>query len=299
MTVLVLHTLPPAGPPERSPYEFDLSETAAAIAEAIPEARVVGVRGEVSEIVEAVASHRPAVVFNLCEAPLGRSDLEAHAAAVLEWLGVRFTGCGSETLALCRRKDRTRAVLTETGIPVPPNGVFPCIVKPADEDASVHIDLDSVCETETQMACALARLPGRAVIEAFIPGREFMVALWGRDEPDNLSYCETRFLNGLRLSTYVSKWEEGSQEFLDSPYCYSTLESELRNRIFAVAVAAWRAVGARGYLTVDIRLDASNRPFVLDINPNPNLGVGVGIVRAAEEVGWTWEGFLRRQIEWA
>jgi D-alanine-D-alanine ligase len=299
MTVLVLHTLPPAGPPERSPLEFDLHESAEAVAAAIPEAHVVGIRGELHEFARVVADHRPEVVFNLCEAPIGRSDLEAHAAAALEWLGVSFTGCGSETLALCRRKDRTKAVLSAHGIAVPPSGTFPCIVKPADEDASIQIDLRSICEDRTEMIAAVQRISGRALVEGFISGREFMVALWGQTEPRHISYCETRFLNGLRLNTYASKWDEGSQEFIDSPYFYSTLDDSLRDRIFAVAAATWQAVEARGYLTVDIRLDAAGQPVVLDVNPNPNLGVGVGIVRAAEEIGWTWESFLRQQIDWA
>jgi len=43
---------------------------------------------------------------------------EAHVAALLEWQGVRY-GSSSETLALCRRKDRTKAVLAAMGVPVP------------------------------------------------------------------------------------------------------------------------------------------------------------------------------------
>jgi D-alanine-D-alanine ligase len=299
MSVLVLHSLPPDGPPMRSPFEFHLDESARAIADVIPNARVAGARGDLSEIAELIATHRPEVVFNLCEAPLGRSDLEAHVAAALEWLGIRFTGCSSETLALCRRKDRTKAVLASHGITVPVAGTFPCIVKPADEDASVEINVRSVCETPGQMEAALARLRGRPLVEAFIPGREIMVALWGRSRPEYFSYCETQFQNGLRLNTYASKWDEGCEEFANSPYFYSTLQPELRDRIFAVAAAAWEAVEARGYLTVDVRLDAAGEPVVLEVNPNPNLGAGVGIVRAAEEVGWTWESFLRQQVEWA
>ena len=69
--------------------------------------------------------------------------------------------------------------------------------------------------------------------------------------------------------------------------------------MFSAAVGAWNAVGARGYLTVDVRLDAAGNPFVLDVNPNSDLGPGVGVARAAEEAGWTWERFVRQQVEWA
>ena len=75
--------------------------------------------------------------------------------------------------------------------------------------------------------------------------------------------------------------------------------SPLRAAIVAAAYGAWRAVDARGYLRIDIRLDAEENPFVLDINPNPELGPGVGICRAVQEAGWTWPQFLRQQVLWA
>jgi D-alanine-D-alanine ligase len=300
MKVLVLHTLPPRDLAGRSPYEFDLGAAAQDIVDVLPGSVIAGVRGEVAEVLALLSAHRPDVVFNTCEAPLGRPELEAHFAALLEWIGVRFTGCGSEALGLCRRKDRAKAVLAAAGVPVPRANILPCIVKPVDEDGSAGIDLDSVCEDADARARATMRLVGPALVEEFLPGREFSVALWGRIVPENMSFAETQFRNGLRLNTYAAKWHEGSDEFVNSPIFYSTdMEPALRSAIFEAAAGAWMAVGARGYITVDIRLDAMERPFVLDVNPNPDLGRGVGIVRAAEEIGWTWERFVRQQVEWA
>jgi D-alanine-D-alanine ligase len=301
MKVLVLHTLPPiATGASRTPAEFDLVAAAQGIADALPGAVAAGVRGEVREIMALLAAQRPDVVFNACEAPLGRPGLEAHVAALLEWLDVRFTGCGSETISLCRRKDRTKAVLAATGVPVPRANVFPCIVKPADEDGSAGIHADSICDDADALARATARLAGAALVEEFLPGREFAVSLWGRDAPEHNSIGETRFRNGLRLNTYAAKWVPDSEEFANSPICYATdLDPALRAAIVAAASGAWGAVGARGYVRVDIRLDADENPFVLDVNPNPDLGPGVGICRAAQEAGWTWPRFVRQQVAWA
>ncbi len=299
--VLVLHTLPPpSAAPDRDLGEFDLHAAAHGVAQALPDAVVAGVRGEVREILSVLDAHRPDVVFNACEAPLGRTDLEAHAAALFEWLGVRFTGSGSETLSLCRRKDLTNCALAAHGVPVPRNGVFPCIVKPADEDGSAGIHAGSICEDPAAVARAKARLTGPAIVQEFLPGREFAVGVWGGREPDYLSIGETRFLNGLRLITYAAKWDLDSADFANSPLAYHTpLDPPLREAIHDAARGAWRAVRARGYLRVDIRLDAAGNPFVLDVNPNPELGRGVGICRAVQEAGWTWERFVRQQVEWA
>jgi D-alanine-D-alanine ligase len=299
--VLVLHTLPPhTAAPDRTVGEFNLDAAACNVASVLPDAVVAGVRGEVLEVTALLDLHQPDVVFNVCEAPLGRTDREAQMAALLELLDVRFTGCGSETLALCRRKDRAGAVLAAAGVPVPRSGVFPCIVKPADEDGSAGIFADSVCDSPEALARARDRLAGPAIVQEFLPGREFVVALWGRDQPDHFSIGETRFRNGLRLITYAAKWDLESQAFADSPMAYNLpLDPTLRDALVAAARGAWCAVGARGYIRVDIRLNEAGAPCVLDVNPNPELGPGVGICRAVQEAGWTWERFVRQQVEWA
>jgi D-alanine-D-alanine ligase len=301
MRVLVLYTLPPAGaPPGRTVGEFDVSAAACGVAEALPGAVAVGIRGEAREVIAELARHAPEVVFNVCEAPMGRPDLEPHVAALLEWIDVRFTGSGSETLGLCRRKDRVNALLAAAGVPVPGQGGFPCIVKPADEDGSAGIHAGSVCESREQLAEALGSISGEALVQEFLPGREFAVSLWGAREPEHVSIGEYSFRNGLRLNTYASKWETDSSDFANSPLFYHTaMDAPLRNQVTEAAQAAWRVVGARGYLRVDIRLDAEGRPRVLDVNPNSELSPGVGICRAAAEAGWTWERFVQQQVEWA
>jgi D-alanine-D-alanine ligase len=299
--VLVLHTLPPRSVSDgRSRDEFDLSEAAAAIAAVLPDARVAGVEGGAREILALLEQQEPDVVFNACEAPLGRPDLEAHLASLLEWSGVRFTGCGSETLALCRRKDRAGAALTAAGLAVPREGVFPCIVKPADEDGSAGITAGSVCSNEEELARARARWEGPVIVQEFLPGREFAVSLWGAREPEHSSIGEFCFREGLMLNTYASKWDSGSEDFANSPLFYdSKITEALRAEVLRQACGTWRAVEARGYLRVDLRLDAGGQPHVLDVNPNPELAPGVGIHRAVMEAGWTWERFVRQQVLWA
>lgn len=301
MRVLVLHTLPPAqAPAGRSRDEFDLAEAAEGIAAVLPEARVAGVRGQAQEIMALLERERPDVVFNACEAPLGRPDLEAHVAALLEWQAVRFTGCSSETLALCRRKDRVNALLAASGVDVPREGVFPCIVKPADEDGSAGISAESVCRDAVEAARARARWTGPVVVQEFLPGREFAVSLWGRREPEHASIGEFCFRSGLRLNTYAAKWDMESADFGASPLSYATeIAAPLSGAVLVAARGAWRAVEARGYLRVDVRLDLQGRPRVLDVNPNPELAPGVGIHRAVTEAGWTWERFVRQQVAWA
>jgi D-alanine-D-alanine ligase len=281
--VLVLHTLPPADCGNgRRREEFDLNASAEHVASALEHAFVAGVRGDASEIARLVESQR------------------SSAAALFEWMGVAFTGSGSETLALCRRKPLMNAVLAAHGVAVPRAGVLPAIVKPADQDGSAGITIESVCEDAGAVERARARWPGPVVVEEFVEGREFAVALWGRTAPDDVSVGETVFRNALRLNTYGAKWEVDSAEFADSPMDYTTtVDCSLRESVVAAARGAWHAAGARGYLRVDVRCNAQGIPVVLDVNANPAIAPGVGICRAVEEAGWSWTCFARRLVEWA
>jgi D-alanine-D-alanine ligase len=138
------------------------------------------------------------------------------------------------------------------------------------------------------------------VVEEFVAGREFAVALWGGATPEHVSIGETVFRNGLRVNTYASKWDVDSAEFADSPLDYTTaVDPSLREQLAAAARAAWRAARVRGYLRVDVRCNADGVAMVLDVNPNPALAPGVGICRAVAEAGWSWRRFARRQVEWA
>jgi D-alanine-D-alanine ligase len=285
----VLHSLPEPGE-GRLAAEFDLSDAVRGLADALPGAAVVGVRGQPGEVMSIVAGHAPDVVFNAVEAPLGRPDREAHVAALLEWMGVRFTGSSSETLALCRRKDHTRAVLGAAGVRVPRTGVFPCFVKPADEDGSAGITDDNVCVDEAALERALARVR-RPTVEEYLPGRELAVALWA----DQASVGEVKFARGLRVLTYASKWDPESPDYERSPTEYPA--ERVPPGVVDEARAAWAAVGGRGYGRVDVRLDAAGAPRVIDVNPNPDLSPGAGLYRAVYAAGWTWERFVSRVVE--
>jgi len=306
MKVLVLHTLPPASvTDDRIVYEFDLAAAAKNVADQIPGSIVRSVAGEAREILETVCEVHPDVVFNLCEAPLARTDLESHAAALFEWIGVPFTGCGSETLALCRRKDRTNALLHAAGIRVPLPVVasqphFPCIVKPLAEDGAAGIHSWSVCDNPEELRNALEKATLPFFVQAFVPGREFVVSLWGRSSPDYSSIGEMLFAPDQRLVTYDAKWDSDSFVFRNSSLTYSSeIDPNLRQEILGAARGAWRTVGARHAIRVDIRLDVLGAPHVLDVNPNPEISPEVGICRGVIEAGWPFQEFVRKLIEWA
>jgi D-alanine-D-alanine ligase len=246
----------------------------------------------------------PHVVFNLCEGIGGQSALEVHAAAVVELLGLHMTGAPAELLAFARRKDRVNACLDARGIPVPvwaeataaepPRGwdLYPAIVKPAAEDASVGITRRSVARDEQELARALREAEPLAplLVQEFLAGRELNV---GFVADTLLPIAEIDFAATPRdawpMVCYASKWQPGSAEDRSAvPRCPAELSPRERDEVAAIAGAAWQALGGRGYGRVDLRGDDRGRLFVLEVNPNPDLAPSAGLARMAAAAGWSY-----------
>jgi D-alanine-D-alanine ligase len=249
-------------------------------------------------------------VFNLMEAPAGRPEALLGAAAVLELLGLPFTGSPPGVLWVTTDKLATRAVLAAEGVPVPPGGRLdpgcsclldrvpgPWILKPACEDASLGLEGDPLCATrEAAVARArelAARFPGQGVVaETFLPGRELNVSLLARDGVvEVLPVAEIvyeGFPEGMsRVLGYEAKWHEDSfaythtvRRFPDFP-----CDAALVARAGELARAAWRIFGLRGYARVDLRLDEDGEPHILEVNANPCLAADGGFMAAALRAG--------------
>jgi D-alanine-D-alanine ligase len=261
-----------------------------------------------------LASGRFQLVFNLCEGLNNQGAGEPVAAGLVELLGVPLTGAPSEMLGLCLRKDRTNAVLRAHGISIPdwlpvrPNAPlgpwrrFPAIVKPAAEDGSFGIANDSVVhdraalETVTARGC---RQWGRMLVQRFIRGREFTLAIVGGRV---LPHAEIDF-SGLprhlpAVVTYAAKWDYGSPEEQGTvPHCPARLTAGLASRLTRLARQVWTAVDGAGYGRIDVRMDARGTLFVADVNPNPDLGPSVGLARQAAAAGWNYVDLIARIVE--
>ena len=245
------------------------------------------------------------LVFNLVESLDGRAEDEPRIAALMELARRPVTGASSETLALCRRKDRVNALLAANGLPVPPWTLaragsdtpwddFPAIVKPAGEDGSVGISDSSVVDDSLELAAALDRSHGDALVQRFVPGRELNVGIVGTVV---LPVAEIEFSRAQRLVTYAAKWEPGSDADLGTrPVCPAAIPTEMATAARTIALDAWRAVGGRGYGRVDLRTDDDGLLHVLEVNPNPDLAPDAGLARMAAATGWTYEGLVARIV---
>jgi D-alanine-D-alanine ligase len=278
---------------------------AAALAEAGYDAQLVAVDGDLASLRAHLAALEPHCAFNLCESLAGDARLESAVPLLLELLGLPFTGSTSEVLSFALRKDRVKERLEAAGIPTPAGRViaragdpcdlpFPLIVKPVREDGSVGIWRTSVVGDPVELARAVdavvSTLHQPCLVEQFIDGREFNVALLGHPTPRVLPLSEIDF-DGLpadapRIVSYDAKWTTGSVDDLGTvPVLHPSLPSAVAARVRRVAADAFRAVGVRDYGRVDVRLASTGVPYVVDVNPNCDLSPIAGLARAAAAVG--------------
>ncbi|HEY0840451.1 MAG TPA: D-alanine--D-alanine ligase [Vulgatibacter sp.] len=280
------------------------------------EVEILAAAGSSFSFVERLRSDPPDLVFNLCESLAGDSRGEAAVPAILDALGLAYTGSGTATLSLALHKPLARTVLRGSGVPVPDGAAvssvsdlesaeirFPVIVKPAHEDASVGITRASVVDDrrslERQVRVVIEELGQEAVVERYVEGREIYVGFLGEDllpltEIDFSSMPKGR----PRIVTYDAKWIEDSEDWRQTPSGLARIDDPaLRLRIEEVARATFRALGLRDYGRVDLRVDAKGQPWVIDVNANCGLAPDAGFAKAAAAAGLSYPAMIGRIVD--
>lgn len=259
------------------------------------------------------------LVFNWCEGFAGLPWSDNLVAKELERRGFAFTGAGSKILNKNQDKWRVKRALHAAKIPTPTSRVmksaveageweyFPAIVKPVAQHSSVGISTQSVVDHREALIRQVRRVYGEfgeaALVEPFIDGREFHVAVWGNRKVEALPPVELDFSGFAdlheRLYTYECKFIRRSRGMQGIDwYCPAPADAGMRAKLQSVAIAAYRAIGCRDYARMDLRW-WNNQPLVLDVNSNPDLHPESVFPMATEAVGMTYGEMAGRLVELA
>jgi len=274
---------------------------------------------DVPRAVDALRREEPELVFNLVESVGGRGRLIHLAPAVLDSLGCRYTGAGTDATFMTSNKVLAKRMLEDAGIRTPRwlslDGGGPAagdargrfILKSVWEHASIGLDDRAVVEVrdaadlKVRLEEHAERTGDEVFAEAFIDGREFNLSLLaGGNGPEVLPHAEIRFLDyprgKVRLVDYKAKWDRDSFEYHHTPRSFEFSEEDrpLLDTLSRMAMDCWRLFGLRGYARVDFRVDGDGRPWVLEVNTNPCLSPDGGFVAAVERAGLDLTGAVER-----
>ncbi|HEX7080517.1 MAG TPA: D-alanine--D-alanine ligase [Gammaproteobacteria bacterium] len=270
--------------------EFDTRETVDAVAGALTAlghecVRIGGVRALAERL---VAGERWDLVFNIAEGVEGFGR-ESQVPALLEAFGVPYTFSDPLVCALTLHKAMAKHVARGCGVPTPDFAVvaspadidavllpLPLFVKPVAEGTSKGITAASLVRSRDALAkicLELLRAHRQPVlVERYLPGREFTVGVLGTgDEARPIAVLEVSLRDGADEGVYSYRNKAQWRELVE----YRLLEAgALRDGVERVALAAWRALGARDAGRVDVRLDDDDAPQMIEVNPLAGLTPG-------------------------
>ncbi|HEX9777997.1 MAG TPA: ATP-grasp domain-containing protein [Geopsychrobacteraceae bacterium] len=275
---------------------------------------IIPLADSLNDFLRRLEQFAPTVVFNLCEGFRGNARQEMNVAGVFELLGVPFTGSPPLCLGISQDKPRTKALLTQKGLPTPPSCLalphgkfpevetlkFPLIVKPPYEDASQGIETASVVDDKRALMKRIRYIhevyQQPALVEEFIVGRELNVAILGDGKLTVLPVAEITFAADLprAMVCFDSKWSPRSAAWHGTrPVCPADLTAKEILLVNMIALRTFKLLGCRDYARVDIRL-RNFTPFILEVNANPDLSPDAGLARAAAAAKLSYPKLIER-----
>jgi D-alanine-D-alanine ligase len=230
----------------------------------------------------------------------GGTGEDGTVQAVLEYLGIPFTGSGSAGCAFAMDKQRAKILATEAGVRVPAGLHFqrsalhagtleqqvreavglPAVVKPNAQGSSVGLTIVNDF-AQLDAAAKLAFDSGDSIlIERFIEGREITHAFF-EDGPD-LPVLEIRPKSGLY--DYFHKYQTGNTEYLVP----APIDEASARETHDFSARAFAALKLSGYTRFDYRLDPQGKVWLLEANTLPGMTATSLVPKMAAVAGMSY-----------
>jgi D-alanine-D-alanine ligase len=296
--------LPPGVPPDAY-ADFDHIETIDHIRRAIEsDGHETGFLVADERLPSALAEFKPDICFNIAEG-LGGDAREAQIPALLELLRIPYTGSRVQTNAISLDKTLTKRIWRDRRLPVAPfqefiagdeplrsDLDFPLFVKPSREGTGMGVDLNAIVKNEAELRervrWVIDKYDQPALVEKFLPGREFTVGILGRPnaracglhpdwyDKDGFHRFPVLELDSSRSVTpnvysQAAKSKNIGEEGAPGYFCPANLEPEFARKLQYLAWRAHILLGALDVSRTDIRLDAGGNPRLMEINTLPGL----------------------------
>ncbi len=238
----------------------------------------------------------------------GRFGEDGHVQAILDDLGVKYTGSNADTSRLAFSKSASKERFLQCEVPTPPYILihesddtsrieklarrvgYPLVVKPDAQGSSLGV---TIVESPAELSDALAHcfsFDKFGLLESCIVGTEWTLGLLD-DQPLPLIQIET----GRQFYDYRAKYQDSVTRYLFE----FALPSNIVRAIENAGLRAAQSLGTRGLARVDLRVDQQNRPWVLEVNTIPGFTDHSLVPKAAARLGWNLGELCERAIRTA
>ena len=266
---------------------------------------VVGIDLDPAHFVQQLQEHQIDIVFNALHGLYGE---DGKLQGALEMLGIPYTGSGVLASAMAMDKAVSKRLFQSAGIPTPRyqllkrregmgeailNGILdefevPFVVKPSTQGSTIGL---TIVQEPEELAVALEKAfnyDSEVLVEEFVDGSELTVGILGGLQPEALPIVEIVPYSGIY--DYHAKYTKGATEY----FVPARVDEATTRLTQEVALAAFKILGCSGIARVDVRLDPSNHPYVLEVNTIPGMTATSLVPKAAAAVGMSFPELCER-----
>lgn len=228
----------------------------------------------------------------------GKMGEDGRVQALLEFMGLPYTGSGVQASSIAMDKWRSKQIFTASGLPTPDYQPLTggtdlaavvaalgteLMVKPAHEGSSIGMSRVSGLDALQDAYALAAQYDSSVFAEQVVVGSEYTVAILGREA-----------LPPIRLETDNTFYDfEAKYVSDDTRYiCPCGLDADAEARLRQLALQAFDALGCSGWGRVDVMADAAGNFFILEVNTVPGMTSHSLVPMAAGASGLSFAGLV-------
>ena len=231
----------------------------------------------------------------------GGQGEDGTVQALLDLIGVPYTGSGHLASALAMDKDLSKKLFVAAGVPTPKWRMapvstkdverelgYPVIVKPSKQGSTVGL---SIVRKASELKAAVTeafKYDDEVMVEEFIPGRELTVGILGAE-----ALPVGEIIPKHEIYDYECKYTAGMAEE-QFPAKLSAVETAEVQRL---ALAAFVALKLRGYARIDFRMNPDGEFYCLEANTLPGMTELSLIPQAAAACGISFPELCERIVQ--
>ncbi len=238
----------------------------------------------------------------------GRFGEDGTVQGALELLRIPYTGPGVMASAIAIDKVMTKRLWQADGLATPAWSLVdsaaateralatlgvPMIVKPAREGSTIgltKVTAQSQCAGAYALAC---QHDADVLCEQFIAGDEVTIAVLG-------SGAGARALPLIRIVAAGGNYDYQAKYFTHSTQYLipAGMPAGEEEAIAALALAAYRCLGCRGWSRLDVMVDAATRkPYLLEANTSPGMTTHSLVPMAAKAIGISYPALCLQVLQ--
>lgn len=260
-------------------------------------------------LIDDLRADPPELAFNLCDTGYRNDwELERNVPALLEMLGIPYTGADPMAISVSTDKALVRALAFGLGIPVPNETyvdltldpltlptTYPALIKPNNSGGSFGITEDCIvhdaAQAERYMRWLAGELhPPEALIQDFLTGPEYTVGLIG-NPAHGFTVLPPLVIDYSALGpdlppilTYGSKADPESRYWQKLTFRQADIDDVTWSALVDDCAKIFRRLAFRDYARLDFRAGTDGEPRLIDANTNPT---------------WYWDGKMAMMAGWA